>query len=50
MFRFGDEGCLLLCTSLTDNRCITQLSMNYCDLGPACGAPIGRLLVQTAIS
>jgi hypothetical protein len=24
--------------------------MNYCDLGPACGNPIGRLLVQTAIA
>ncbi len=50
MFRFGDEGCLLLCANLSNNRCITQLSMNYCDLGPVCGNPLGLLLVQTSIA
>ncbi len=50
MFRFGDEGCLLLCANLADNRSITRLSLTYCDLGPACGNPLGRLLVQTAIT
>jgi Ran GTPase-activating protein (RanGAP) involved in mRNA processing and transport len=50
MFRFGDEGCLLLCANLADNRSITRLSLTYCDLGPVCGNRIGRLLVQTAIT
>lgn len=48
-FRFGDEGCFLLCSVLTDNRCVTRLSLTYCDLSSECGAPLGRLLVQTAI-
>lgn len=41
---------MLLCSNLADNRGITRLSLTYCDLGPACGAPLGRLLVQTAIA
>lgn len=48
--RFGDEGCLLLCNNLVGNQGIMRLSMTYCDLGPVCGAPLGRLLVQTAVS
>ncbi len=50
IFRFGDEGCLLLCANLANNRGITRLSLTYCDLGPVCGNPLGRLLVQTAIA
>ena len=50
VFRFGDEGCLLLCSVLADNRNITRLSLTYCDLGVVCGNPLGRLLVQTAIA
>lgn len=49
VFRFGDEGCLLLCANLVENRGITNLSLAYCDIGPVCGEPLGRLLVQTAI-
>ncbi|CAF2054997.1 unnamed protein product [Rotaria magnacalcarata] len=47
---FGDEGCLLLCNNLAGNQCITRLSLTYCDLGPICGAPLGRLLVETALA
>ncbi|CAF1110917.1 unnamed protein product [Adineta steineri] len=47
---FGDEGCLFLCSNLLENRGITRLSLTYCDIGPVCGAPLGQLLVQTAIT
>lgn len=41
---------MLLCSNLAENRGITRLSLTYCDLGPACGAPLGHLLVHTAIA
>ncbi|KAM4693136.1 uncharacterized protein O3C94_003857 [Discoglossus pictus] len=47
---FGDEGLQGLVQGIEGNKKLVYLSLCYCNLGPACGALLGKVLAESAIS
>ena len=47
--RFGDEGCVQLCTGLEGNSTLIKLSLKFCSLTAVSGVCLGKTISETAI-